>query len=365
MSIALVAHTGAASSTSETVITSPIDTTGASLLAAYAVAAGGTFSDSAGNIWSQLTAETSSEGGFTATLYYCVNPITSASHTVTVVGLGYPVVCFAAFSGTFASLVDQQNGAVDNGSAVITLQPGSITPSINGELVLVGLGCGGGPATYSIDSGFAITDQFPWLAGTHYGAALAFQVQAVAAPVNPTWTATTGIDGPASSIGSFNSAPILNAEVSQSALDIVTLETPYVRLFQSALDIVTIPFPLTLGCNNPPVGLTLNLYGHNFVAAGGVLPYTWAITAGSLPPGVTLDGATGIVAGISTASGLFGFTLQVTDTLLNVGVGNCSITVAVSLVNLEVIVRGMKRIKARAPEPVAPCAEPSHVKRAV
>jgi hypothetical protein len=335
------------------------------LLAAYAVAAGGTFSDSAGNIWSQLTAETSSEGGFTARLYYCVNPITSASHTVTVVGLGYPVVCFAAFSGTISSLVDQQNGAVDNGSAVITLQPGSITPSINGELVLVGLGCGGGPATYSIDSGFAITDQFPWLAGTHYGAALAFQVQAVAAPVNPTWTATTGIDGPASSIGSFNSAPILNAEVSQSALDIVTLETPYVRLFQSALDIVTIPFPLTLGCNNPPVGLTLNLYGHNFVAAGGVLPYTWAITAGSLPPGVTLDGATGIVSGIPTASGVFGFTLQVTDSVGTIVVANCSITVALSLVNLEVIVRGMKRIKACAPEPVAPCAEPSHVKRAV
>ena len=124
------------------------------------------------------------------------------------------------------------------------------------------------------------------------------------------------------------------------------------------------PVPL-VGCNNPPVGVTLNLFAHNFVASGGTPPYTWAVTAGAMPPGVTLDGATGIASGTPSASGLFGFTLQVTDSGANTATSNCQIIVAVDLKNLEIIVRGVKRVPATSCEPLEEGLEPPHVKRAV
>ena len=53
-------------------------------------------------------------------------------------------------------------------------------------------------------------------------------------------------------------------------------------------------------------------YSVQLAATGGVAPYTWAISAGSLPTGLTLS-STGLLSGTPTASGSFTFTVQVTD----------------------------------------------------
>jgi uncharacterized protein (TIGR03437 family) len=47
-------------------------------------------------------------------------------------------------------------------------------------------------------------------------------------------------------------------------------------------------------------------------ATGGVPPYTFAVTTGSLPPGVTLD-TTGMISGTPTSSGTYTFTVTATD----------------------------------------------------
>ncbi|MEO8752315.1 MAG: beta-propeller fold lactonase family protein [Casimicrobiaceae bacterium] len=48
-------------------------------------------------------------------------------------------------------------------------------------------------------------------------------------------------------------------------------------------------------------------------AFGGQPPYAWSITYGVLPPGLTLNAKTGIVAGTATASGAYTFTVQAAD----------------------------------------------------
>lgn len=58
------------------------------------------------------------------------------------------------------------------------------------------------------------------------------------------------------------------------------------------------------------VGVT---YSQAPAAAGGTLPYTWSVVAGSLPPGLTLNPANGDINGAPNTVGQFPFTLQAVD----------------------------------------------------
>src|SRR5260370_3762170 len=48
-------------------------------------------------------------------------------------------------------------------------------------------------------------------------------------------------------------------------------------------------------------------------ATGGTPAYTWSITAGALPSGLTIGASTGIISGTPTASGTYNFTATVAD----------------------------------------------------
>lgn len=54
-------------------------------------------------------------------------------------------------------------------------------------------------------------------------------------------------------------------------------------------------------------------YSQTLTASGGTGPYTYAVTAGSLPPGLTLDPNTGVLSGTPTANGSYSFTVTATD----------------------------------------------------
>lgn len=90
---------------------------------------------------------------------------------------------------------------------------------------------------------------------------------------------------------------------------------------------ITIVDNLAANCNNPPVATQNIPYTHTLTATGGVAPYTFAIVSGSLPPGLTLDGSTGIISGTPNTPGVYPFSVQVTDsTPVSITI-NCSITV--------------------------------------
>jgi hypothetical protein len=92
---------------------------------------------------------------------------------------------------------------------------------------------------------------------------------------------------------------------------------------------VTVAAPvLTLSPSTLPGATVGTAYAQSFTATGGRAPYTYAVTAGSLPAGLTLVGAT--LSGTPTTAGTSNFTLQVTDT----GVG----TAGTASVALQIVV---------------------------
>lgn len=64
-----------------------------------------------------------------------------------------------------------------------------------------------------------------------------------------------------------------------------------------------------------PTGTVGFLYTQIIVPSGGLSPYLFSITTGSLPPGLTLNSSTGMISGTPTTLGSFSFTLNAVDQL--------------------------------------------------
>jgi hypothetical protein len=94
---------------------------------------------------------------------------------------------------------------------------------------------------------------------------------------------------------------------------------------------ITVNAALTLSCNNPPSGAQGQPYSHSVAAAGGVTPYTFAISAGALPAGLSLDASSGAITGTPSLAGTFNFTVRVTDSYAGGGAANTT-TAACSII---------------------------------
>jgi subtilase family serine protease len=54
-------------------------------------------------------------------------------------------------------------------------------------------------------------------------------------------------------------------------------------------------------------------YAQTLAATGRIAPYTWSVTSGSLPAGLSLAPATGVISGTPATAGTYTFTVQVAD----------------------------------------------------
>lgn len=75
------------------------------------------------------------------------------------------------------------------------------------------------------------------------------------------------------------------------------------------------PLPVvSISCGTPPIASAGVPYSFALPVTGGVPPLAFAITAGSLPPGLTLNAITGVISGNPTTAGnTYSYTIQVTD----------------------------------------------------
>lgn len=85
------------------------------------------------------------------------------------------------------------------------------------------------------------------------------------------------------------------------------------RKAEKAIIITVLPPPLDLATDTLANAQQGSQFNHQFAAAGGKPPYTWAIVAGTLPAGLGLNATSGMLSGVPAAAGNFNFTVEVKD----------------------------------------------------
>jgi hypothetical protein len=279
-------HIAATSSNSTSATTASINTTSCTVAAHCVLAAClsvGTvglvnppITDSLNNTWTYI-GNTYDDGWQYVELWIAFSPTTGISQNFEVQGY-QPAIAVMAFNGV-ASGPDQQSGASGTGSP---LQAGSITPTNNAELVISCFGSGDTPgATYAASSPLTQVDFIPRNSGfTGFGVGSAYDIQTTSAAINATWT---------------SGAPA-NA-------------TNYTISFFSTLD----PAPLVVTTSSLPEGFLSVAYNKPLTATGGVTPFTWIQTAGTLPTGLSFS-SSGVLSGTPGSTTLRSpQTFQVTD----------------------------------------------------
>lgn len=80
-------------------------------------------------------------------------------------------------------------------------------------------------------------------------------------------------------------------------------------------------------------------------------PYTWSVSAGTLPDGITLNPSTGVLAGTPTVAGTSSFTVKVTDASNRTATQATSVTIAAG--TLAMTVPASAALPSTAPGAVA------------
>lgn len=81
-------------------------------------------------------------------------------------------------------------------------------------------------------------------------------------------------------------------------------------LFATCLFAINVIIQVTAPISTAQVGVS---YNSSVTASGGIPPYTYAVTLGSLPGGLTLNGNSGAITGVPNQAGTFNFTITATD----------------------------------------------------
>lgn len=148
------------------------------------------------------------DGSVKNVLVYAKNANTGMTHIITATRTGgLQSLCVLAVAGSnLSSPLDQAHGNAITAGMAETIKPGATTPGEDGEILVTTVDVTAS-ATFAIDSPFTISDQINLAGGVAFGTALAYSIQTMATPRDPTWDSQLISPLPlASNIASFKKA---------------------------------------------------------------------------------------------------------------------------------------------------------------
>jgi len=171
------------------------------------------------------------------------------------------------------------------------------------------VGCGGfsgsGPKTLTITTGGTLP------AGV-VGSAYSLTLSATGGTPPYSWSVSSG-KLPAglalSASGAITGTPTATGSSTFSIQATDSSKTPQTATLAATLAISTVSITTT---SPLPSGIINTAYTTTLAATGGTTPYTWSISAGTLPAGLTLSSA-GVLSGTPTVAGSSSFTIQAKD----------------------------------------------------
>ena len=200
---------------------------------------------------------------------------------------------------------------------------------------------------YPFQAYIEVTDSHGATAARSYGMSLL--PPPAAPPSTPTYTLTvvngsgggtkasgatatiTANAAPAGEVFSgWTGATVANASSSSTTLVMPAANTTVTATYKAQVQ------PLAIVPTNLPPAMVGTPYDQALIATGGVPPYTWAVLAGGLPQGITLDPTNGVISGIETdsAAWIFNYTndayIGVTDSVGSVAAMTFEIAVVPS-----------------------------------
>jgi len=274
----------------------------------------------------------------------------TATHAFDVPVAEPPQITTTSLPGSTAGTAYSQTLASSGGTAPLswsvidgTLPPGISLAGATG--ILSGTPTVVGTSTFTVqlaDAAGALTSHaFDLTVSSGTAAALAFVQQPANTPIRTVLTpavtvrVTDALTNPVSGVAvtlDLEGGPSLGGGVTATSnaqgiatFATLTVDSPGSGLHLSATagalgPVLSAPFDATcpaiaVSPDTLAVGSVGVAYAQTIGAAGGIAPYAFAVTSGTLPPGLALVAATGALSGTPTASGTFAITITATDSV--------------------------------------------------
>ena len=139
------------------------------------------------------------------------------------------------------------------------------------------------------------------------------------------FTVPSGVSAGSTTVSVYepNSTPFPGNSTNSSFANDVTASASF--------DVTSAVTPLSVSTTSLPSGTVGQAYSATLAASGGTAPYSWSLSGGSLPTGLSLS-TNGVISGTPTVAGTSNFTVKVTDEAGASATAALSITIASAVV---------------------------------